>query len=195
MSKRTLAMYLALAGGLAAAAWPHQAREAVVTPEGVRLPVSQSAYLERAKTEKIAWYTSGQAAFAKARERNVPVLLDGGATWCPWSELMERESYRDPQLADYMNAHFVALKIDFDADPKLSAELERVQAVMNLPAGLPLTAFVTPDGKLYSGGGFFPKEAKGGKPAFRNALAEALKMYEENRSEVERDGVKLKIGE
>ena len=153
-----------------------------------------SAYLDHAKTEKVKWFTSPDSALKRARELNRPVLLDVGATWCPWCDLMQRESYEDPSTADYINEHFVPLKIDFDADPNLSAELERVQAVANLPAGLPLTAFLTPDGKLYSGGGFFPKEATADKPAFRDALAEAVKMFAGNRSEIEKEAVKIKFG-
>jgi len=157
-------------------------------------PVRQSAYLSRVAAEEVKWLISPEAALAKARELNRPVLLDVGAAWCPWCDLMERQGYQDAQTATYINEHFVALKIDFDANPKLSAELERVQAVANLPAGLPLTAFLTPDGKLFAGGGFFPKEANSDKPAFRDVLTEAVRMFSNHRSEIEKEGVKSKFG-
>ncbi|MGH7248213.1 MAG: DUF255 domain-containing protein, partial [Pseudomonadota bacterium] len=76
--------------------------------------------------------------------------------------------------------------------PKLSANLERAQAFLNLPSGLPVTAFATPNGKLYFGGSYFPAQASHGKPAFRNALEQALALYRDHRADQERDGFDLK---
>jgi len=159
------------------------------------LPVGRSAYLDRARGERIDWYPWGKEGFQKARELDQPILLDLGATWCPWCRLMERDSYNDVGTATYINSHFVAIKVDFDADPKLSADFERAQAFMNLPAGLPLTAFLTPDGKLYAGGGYFPKTATKNKPAFREVLEQADQMFREQRAAIEREGFEMKIGE
>ena len=155
---------------------------------------SNSAYLQRARTQPVDWYPWGVEAWQKARQLDRPVLLDMGALWCSWCALMDRESYTDPQTAAFINSHFVAVKVDYDAQPELARRLERAQAVMNLPAGLPLTAFVTPGGKLYFGGSYFPRSAARGKPAFRAVLEEAGRMYREHRAEIERDGVKLASG-
>jgi uncharacterized protein len=159
------------------------------------LPNGRSAYLDRGQGERVDWYPWGKEAFRTAQERNQPVLLDLGATWCPWCKLMERDSYNDPETAGYIDSHFVAVKVDFDADPKLSAEFERAQAFINLPAGLPLTGFLTPDGKLYFGGGYFPKKATTEKPAFRQVLEQASRMFRDQRAEIEREGFEMKIGE
>ena len=61
---------------------------------------------------------------------------------------MDRDTYSNVDIANYINQHFVAVKVDFDASPKLVAQLQHAQAVLNLPAGLPLTSFITPDGSL-----------------------------------------------
>jgi uncharacterized protein YyaL (SSP411 family) len=159
------------------------------------LPAGQSAFLDRARGERVDWYPWGNEAFREARERNQPILLDLGATWCPWCKLMERESYNDAETAGFIASHFVAVKVDYDADSKLSAELERAQAFINLPAGLPLTAFLTPDGVLYFGGGYFPRKAATDKPAFHQALEQASDMFRSRRAEIERDGFEMKIGE
>ena len=159
------------------------------------LPAGQSAYLDSAQKGRVDWYPWDKEAFRKARERNQPILVDLGATWCPWCKLMERNSYSDPETAAFIDSHFVAVKVDFDADPKLSAEFERAQAFANLPAGLPLTAFLTSDGRLYFGGGYFPKEATAEKPAFRQTLEEASRMFRDRRATIEREGFQLKIGE
>jgi uncharacterized protein YyaL (SSP411 family) len=76
---------------------------------------------------------------------------------------MDRDTYTNRETADFINQHFVAVKVDFDASPKLVAQLQRAQALLNLPAGLPLTSFITPDGKLYLGDGYLPAQHKGGK--------------------------------
>ena len=159
------------------------------------LPVGQSAYLDSTQKERVDWHPWDKEAFRKARERNQPILVDLGATWCPWCKLMERDSYNDPETAAFIDSHFVAVKVDFDADPKLSAEFERAQAFANLPAGLPLTAFLTSDGRLYFGGGYFPKEATAEKPAFRQTLEEASRMFRDRRATIEREGFQMKIGE
>jgi uncharacterized protein YyaL (SSP411 family) len=156
---------------------------------------ASSQYLKRAERQPVNWYPWSAEAFAEARRRDVPVLLDVGAVWCPWCSLMDRESYTNPETAAYINVNFIAVKVDFDQDPRLSAKLQRAQALLNLPAGLPLTAFVTPEGKLYSGGAYFPAEARDGKPAFREALADARQRFRQQRSEIGRDGFDLHLSE
>ena len=182
-----VAMVVACAMALAAAAQG--------TARQNHLPAGRSAYLDGAQKERVDWYPWDKEAFRKARERNQPILVDLGAAWCPWCKLMERDSYNDPETAAFIDSHFVAVKVDFDADPKLSAEFERAQAFANLPAGLPLTAFLTSDGRLYFGGGYFPKEATAEKPAFRQTLEEASRMFRDRRATIEREGFQLKIGE
>ncbi|MGB8832907.1 MAG: DUF255 domain-containing protein [Candidatus Sulfotelmatobacter sp.] len=92
----------------------------------------------------------------------------------------------------YINQHFVAVKVDFDSAPELVAQLQRAQAVLNLPAGLPLTSFITPDGKLYFGGGYLPSERKGDKPPFREAAEEALTRYAD-QDKIEKESFQLEI--
>src|SRR5260370_14385734 len=126
-------------------------------------------YLNRAISQPVDWYPWGAAAFKRAKELNRPILLDMCAVWCPWCDLMDRETYTNASTADYINQHFVSVKVDFDASPQLVAQLQRAQAILNLPAGLPLTSFITPDGKLYLGAGYLPSEHKGDKSSFREA--------------------------
>jgi uncharacterized protein YyaL (SSP411 family) len=157
------------------------------------LAASGSAYLRRAGEQPVDWYPWGPEAWRQAKELDRPLLLDLGAVWCGWCDLMDRESYKRADLATFINANFVAVKVDYDTQPQLAAELERAQAVLNLPSGLPLTGFLTPGGKLYFGGTHFPHETKRDKPAFEVALKQALRMYRDRRAEVERDGVKLEL--
>jgi hypothetical protein len=105
---------------------------------------------------------------------------------------MDRDTYTSIATADYINQHFVSVKVDFDSAPELVAQLQRAQAVLNLPAGLPLTSFITPDGKLYFGAGYLPAEGKRDKPSFREAADEALKRYAD-KAKVEEESFQLEI--
>jgi uncharacterized protein YyaL (SSP411 family) len=151
-----------------------------------------SLYLKRAVSQPVDWYPWGAGAFQRAKQLNRPILLDVGAVWCPWCTLMDRETYTNASAADYINQHFVAVKVDFDSAPELVAQLQRAQAVLNLPAGLPLTSFITPDGKLYFGGGYLPSERKGDKPPFREAAEEALTRYAD-QGKIEHESFQLEI--
>ena len=149
-------------------------------------------YLQRAVSQPVDWYPWGADAFKRARELNRPILVDVGAVWCPWCTLMDRDTYTNPATADYINQHFVAVKVDFDAAPAFVAQLYRAQALLNLPAGLPLTSFITPDGKLYFGAGYLPAEHKGDKPSFRETADEALNRYAD-KAKLEVESVQLQV--
>ena len=151
-----------------------------------------SPYLKRAVSQPVDWYPWGVNAFQRARELNRPILLDVGAVWCPWCSLMDRDTYTNVATANYINQHFVSIKVDFDSAPELVAQLQRAQAVLNLPAGLPLTSFITQDGRLYFGAGYLPAEHNGDKPSFREAAEEALKRYADKR-EVEEESFQLEV--
>jgi uncharacterized protein YyaL (SSP411 family) len=108
---------------------------------------------------------------------------------------MERDSYNGFDKTNYINSHYFAIKVDFDGDPKLLAALERVQVFINLPAGLPLTAFLTAEEKLYVGGRNFQKSASKDKPAFREMLGQADRMFREQSAAIEREVFEMKVGE
>src|ERR1700721_3689620 len=126
-----------------------------------------SLYLKRAVSQPVDWYSWGGGAFQRAKQLNRPILLDVGAVWCPWCSLMDRDTYTTTATADYINQHFASVKVEFDVAPELVAQLQRAQALLNRPAGLPLTSFITPDGKLYFGAGYFPAGQKADNLYFR----------------------------
>jgi uncharacterized protein len=151
-----------------------------------------SPYLKRVVSQPVDWYPWGPEAFTRASELDRPILLDVGAVWCPWCSLMDRDTYTNVATADYINQHFVSIKVDFDSAPELVAQLQRAQALLNLPAGLPLISFITPEGKLYFGAGYLPAERKAGKPSFREAAEEALKRYAD-KTEIEKESFQLEV--
>ncbi len=152
----------------------------------------KSAYLTRAAGQPVDWYPWGAAAFQRAKELDRPILLDVGAIWCPWCALMDKETYTNAETADYINQHFVAVKVDYDAAPELVKQLQKAQALLNLPAGLPLTSFMTPEGKLYAGAGYLPSAATSEKQSFKQAAEDALKEYG-NKKQIEAESFQLEV--
>jgi uncharacterized protein YyaL (SSP411 family) len=105
---------------------------------------------------------------------------------------MDRDTYTNVTTADYINQHFVSIKVDFDLAPELVAQLQRAQALLNLPAGLPLLSFITPEGKLYFGAGYLPAERKAGKLSFREAAEEAQNRYG-NKTKIDEESFQLEV--
>lgn len=183
MRERVLLVLVAVLGWTSCAA---------AQPRPNHLADEHSPYLRRTVGQPVDWYPWSEDAFQRATTLNRPILLDVGAVWCPWCDLMDRDTYTHPETADLINQHFVAVKVDFDASPKLVAQLQRAQALLNLPAGLPLTSFITPDGKLYLGAGYLPAEHKDGRPSFREIADEALARFAD-KQKIDQQSFQLEI--
>jgi uncharacterized protein YyaL (SSP411 family) len=150
-----------------------------------RLAASPSAYLQSAAHQPIHWYPWGSEAFAVAAAADKPVLLDIGAVWCHWCHVMDGESYENPELAAFLNQHFVCIKVDRDERPDVDARYQRAVQTLTQQGGWPLTAFLTPRGEVFFGGTYFPPDGKYGRPGFRTVLASVLEAYRERREQVQ----------
>jgi uncharacterized protein YyaL (SSP411 family) len=150
-----------------------------------RLAGAASAYLQSAAHQPIHWYPWGEDAFAAAQAQDRPVLLDIGAVWCHWCHVMDGESYENPAIAQYLNEHFVCIKVDRDERPDVDARYQRAVQAFTRQGGWPLTAFLTPDGDVFYGGTYFPPDAKYGQPGFRTVLASVLDAYRSRRGQVQ----------
>ncbi len=135
------------------------------------------SYLTRAANQPVDWHPLNRDTLSLARKLHRPILLDVGAIWCAWCDRMDRESYNDPRIASFINAHFIAAKLDFDNAGFLGTQLQRAQAVLNLPAGLPLTSFITSGGDLFFGAGYLPPSPSAAKSSMTQALQEALVRF------------------
>jgi uncharacterized protein YyaL (SSP411 family) len=144
-----------------------------------------SAYLRSARHQPVKWHEWGAEAFEKAKRENKPVLLDIGAVWCHWCHVMDRESYENDETAAVLNDHFIAVKVDRDERPDVDTRYQSAVATISGQGGWPLTAFLTPEGKPYFGGTYFPPEERYGRPSFRRVLLTMAKAFEERREEVE----------
>jgi len=148
-----------------------------------RLSRESSTYLKGAAHQPVAWYPWGEDAFRRAKELDHPILLDIGATWCHWCHVIDRESYEDPNLASVINENFVAIKVDRDERPDIDARYQQAVGAIAGQGGWPLTAFLTPDGKVFYGGTYFPPKDSYGRPSFRRVLLAMADAYRTNKAD------------
>lgn len=145
---------------------------------------ASSAYLRSAMHQPVQWHEWGPDAFSKAKSEDKPMLLDIGAVWCHWCHVMDRESYDDPAIAAIVNEHFVAVKVDRDERPDIDSRYQAAVQAVSGQGGWPLTAFLTPDGKPFYGGTYFPPNDGYGRPSFRRVLLSIANAYKEKHSDV-----------
>src|SRR5580698_5733644 len=145
---------------------------------------ASSAYLRSAMHQPIQWHEWGPEAFAAAQRDDKPMLLDIGAVWCHWCHVMDRESYDDPEIAAVVNEHFVAVKVDRDERPDIDSRYQAAVQAVSGQGGWPLTAFLTPDGKPFYGGTYFPPSDGYGRPSFRRVLLSIANAYKEKNGDV-----------
>jgi uncharacterized protein YyaL (SSP411 family) len=143
-----------------------------------------SAYLRSAMHQPVDWMEWGAAAFDRAAREDKPILLDIGAVWCHWCHVMDRESYEDAATARLINEHFIAVKVDRDERPDVDTRYQAAVSAISGQGGWPLTGFLTPQGKPYFGGTYFPPEDRHGRPSFQRVLLTMAEAFEKRRTEV-----------
>jgi uncharacterized protein len=148
-----------------------------------RLAGARSAYLSSAAHQPVDWYPWSDAAFDRARAEDKPILLDIGAVWCHWCHVIDRESYDDPETAAIINASFVAVKVDRDERPDVDVRYQNAVSAISGQGGWPLTAFLTPDGRVFFGGTYFPPDGAHGRPGFKQVLRSVAEFYRTHREQ------------
>jgi hypothetical protein len=155
-----------------------------ITQPANSLAQASSSYLRSAMHQPVAWHEWGAEAFARAAQEDKPMLLDIGAVWCHWCHVMDRESYEDPELAEVINRHFIAVKVDRDERPDVDTRYQAAVAAISGQNGWPLTAVLTPDGKPFFGGTYFPRDDRYGRPGFARVLLTMADAWRARRDEV-----------
>ncbi|HLH63593.1 MAG TPA: thioredoxin domain-containing protein [Ktedonobacteraceae bacterium] len=155
-----------------------------------RLIDETSPYLLQHAHNPVNWYPWGEEALQKARIEDKPILLSVGYSACHWCHVMERESFENEDIAALMNAHFVSVKVDREERPDIdNIYMQAVQAFNNGQGGWPMTVFLTPDGRPYFGGTYFPpRDRRYGQqvmPGFVTVLRSMADAYENRRQDVE----------
>ena len=135
--------------------------------------------------QPVDWMEWGEEAFDRALSEDKAILLDIGAVWCHWCHVMDRESYEDAATAEVINEHFIAVKVDRDERPDVDTRYQAAVAAISGQGGWPLTAFLTPEGKPFFGGTYFPPQDRHGRPSFRRVLLTMAEAFQNRRSEVD----------
>ncbi|MGW7658185.1 thioredoxin domain-containing protein, partial [Streptomyces tendae] len=149
-----------------------------------RLAHETSPYLLQHAENPVDWWPWSDEAFEEARRRGVPVLLSVGYSSCHWCHVMAHESFEDKATADYLNAHFVSVKVDREERPDVDAVyMEAVQAATG-QGGWPMTVFLTPEAQPFYFGTYFPPRPRPGMPSFRQVLEGVSTAWSDRRDEV-----------
>jgi uncharacterized protein len=149
-----------------------------------RLAREKSPYLLQHQHNPVDWYPWGEEAFAKAHRENKPIFLSIGYSTCHWCHVMERESFENQEIADFLNAHFVSIKVDREERPDVDKIYMTAVQAMTGQGGWPLNCFLTPDLQPFYGGTYFPAEAKYGYTSFPQVLRQIAKIWETRRYQV-----------
>lgn len=143
-----------------------------------------SSYLRSAMHQPVRWHEWGPEAFQKAADEQKPILLDIGAVWCHWCHVMDRESYEDPGVAELINELYIAIKVDRDERPDIDSRYQAAVSAISGQGGWPLTAFLTPDGRPYFGGTYFPKEDRYNRPGLVRVLITMADAWQKSKDDV-----------
>jgi uncharacterized protein YyaL (SSP411 family) len=144
-----------------------------------------SPYLRSHADNPVDWQPWGSAAFAAAAARDVPVLISIGYSTCHWCHVMARETFSDPELAAYLNANFVSIKVDREEHPDVDSSYLAAAGAFTEQLGWPLNVFATTTGRAFFAGTYFPPTPVQGLPSFREVLGAIRDAWVGHRSEVE----------
>jgi len=151
-----------------------------------RLINETSPYLLQHANNPVDWYPWGEEALERARSEDKPILLSIGYSACHWCHVMERESFEDETIAGLMNENFISIKVDREERPDLDQVYMQAVQMLTGSGGWPMTVFLTPEGKPFYGGTYFPPTDRQGMPGFPRLLVSVAEAYNTNRGEVDR---------
>jgi hypothetical protein len=149
-----------------------------------RLADETSPYLLQHKDNPVAWEPWDEEALQRARDEDKPILVSIGYSSCHWCHVMERESFEDPDVAGYMNEHFVCIKVDREERPDVDAIYMEASQAMTGQGGWPLNVFCTPDQAPFYAGTYFPPAPSHGMPTWRQLLEAIVEAWTERREEI-----------
>ena len=156
-----------------------------------RLASETSPYLLQHADNPVDWYPWGEEALGRARDEDRPILLSVGYAACHWCHVMEHESFEDSATAAVMNEHFVNVKVDREERPDVDALYMNAVVALTGHGGWPMTVFLTPEGKPFYGGTYFPPEPRHGLPSFRQVLTAIAEFWRERRHDADAQAQKL----
>ena len=156
-----------------------------------RLAQETSPYLRQHMHNPVDWYPWGEEAFRAAREQDRPILLSVGYSTCHWCHVMAHESFENAETAEYMNRHFVNIKLDREERPDIDGLYMSAVQAMNGSGGWPMTVFLTPDLRPFYAGTYFPPRDMQGIPSFARVMASVASAWKDDRDKLENNAEAL----
>ncbi|GFO65088.1 thioredoxin domain-containing protein [Geomonas paludis] len=156
-----------------------------------RLFLETSPYLLQHAHNPVNWFPWGEEAFELARQLDRPVLISIGYATCHWCHVMEEQSFEDEAIAEFMNRHYIAIKVDREERPDVDSVYMTALHAMGLQGGWPLNVFVAPDRKPFYGGTYFPPNDHPGGLGFLSLLMRIRESYVAAPDRISRAGVQL----
>jgi uncharacterized protein len=156
-----------------------------------RLAQEKSPYLLQHADNPVDWYPWGAEAFARAKEENKPIFLSIGYSTCHWCHVMEHESFENDRIADLINRDFVPIKVDREERPDIDDVYMTAVQTMTGSGGWPLSLFLTPEGRPFHGGTYYPPDDRYGRPGFPALLAAISEAWRSRRAELETSAGRL----
>ena len=144
----------------------------------------KSPYLLQHAHNPVDWYPWGELAFQKAKKEDKLLLISIGYATCHWCHVMERESFEDSKLAEFLNAHFVSVKVDREERPDIDKIYMDALHALGQQGGWPLNMFVTPEGKPITGGTYFPPKPMYGRISFSEILHGIASVWKDEREKI-----------
>ena len=152
-----------------------------------RLSAETSPYLLQHKDNPVDWWAWGEAALAEAKNSNRPILLSVGYAACHWCHVMAHESFEHPEIAALMNKLYVNIKVDREERPDLDQIYQQALALLGQQGGWPLTMFLTPEGRPFWGGTYFPPTSRWGRPGFADVLTTLAETFAKEPDKVRKN--------
>ena len=149
-----------------------------------RLADETSPYLLQHRDNPVDWFPWGPEALERAKNEDMPIFLSIGYSACHWCHVMEHESFEDEETAAVMNALFVSIKVDREERPDLDSIYMQAVQSMTGRGGWPMSVFLTPDGRPFYGGTYYPNTARHGMPSFTDVLKAVADSYHNRRGDV-----------
>lgn len=150
-----------------------------------RLAAEKSPYLRQHAENPVDWFPWGDEAFAKARAEQKPVFLSIGYSTCHWCHVMAHESFESAAVAEVLNRDFVAIKVDREERPDLDRLYMTYVQQTTGHGGWPMSVWLTPEGKPFHGGTYFPPDDRPGRPGFVTILRAITQHWTNERAKIE----------
>ena len=148
------------------------------------LSAETSPYLLQHKDNLVHWQPWGPGALSLAKRTERPIMLSVGYAACHWCHVMAHESFEDGETAALMNELFVNIKVDREERPDIDTIYQSALALLGQRGGWPLTMFLTPDGKPFWGGTYFPPVSRFGRPGFKDILRRVAELYKQEPAKI-----------